>query len=253
MIINQTHVLFNKYLSKRFYFIKRLDYFGRILYYIYILINDFGGKFKMEFIKKGQTILFQGDSVTDWGRDRGVYDSLGGGYPIYTAEMMKEKYSNLDLKFLNRGVSGDRLSNVKDRWKEDFIDISPDVLSMLIGINDVWRNYDSGIPSPADKFLADYREILTQAQNKGTEIIIIEPFLLPVEDKWPLWKELLLEKIEVCRKVSKEFDTKYVPMQDIFTQLVNTHPAEYFAADGVHPTEQGAKVIAEKWVEEVMK
>ena len=130
---------------------------------------------------KNPLILFRGDSITDAGRNREDPWNLGFGYALMAAAWFKALFPEINGAFLNRGVSGDRVVDLKARWKEDCLDLKPDLVSIMIGINDCWRRYDSNIPMPVEKFEANYREILRQTKEAlGAEIDLGEPFVSPV-------------------------------------------------------------------------
>ncbi|MBR6334752.1 MAG: GDSL family lipase, partial [Clostridia bacterium] len=129
-------------------------------------------------------ILFQGDSITDAGRDRSDCHLLGEGYPHYAAEYIKLRFPNENFEFLNLGISGDRTENLVARLQSDFIDINPDVTSIHIGINDTWHRAESRDWLPDDIFEAQYRTVLESIRkNTDSKIIMIEQFLLPAPDK----------------------------------------------------------------------
>ncbi len=203
-------------------------------------------------LENGATILFQGDSITDCGRKRDENASLGGGYPALVAAMLSARYPRCDFTVVNKGISGNRVKDLTARWQEDCIDIKPDVLSILIGINDTWRRYDRDDPTTAEQYEAGYREILSRATAENAcQLIIIEPFLLAVPDKLH-WHEDLDPKIQAARKVAREFGALYIPMDGIFAAASMAKAPAFWAADGVHPTAAGHMLIAEKWMELVI-
>jgi lysophospholipase L1-like esterase len=191
-------------------------------------------------------VLFQGDSITDCGRDREDFYGLGGGYAMMVAKLFGELHPNLEVEFVNRGISGDRACDLKRRWQEDCIDLKPDVLSIFIGINDVWRRYDDAKdPTSAEKFEENYRYILNETRTKlpSTKIIIMEPFVLPIPEDRKAWREDLDPKIQVARKLAYEFKATYIPLDGIFAKAYIESSPELLAGDGVHPTEEGHKLI----------
>ena len=189
-------------------------------------------------------ILFQGDSITDAGRDRSNIHDLGGGYPKYTAEKIKAAYPDADIEFIDLGISGNRAENLRDRWTEDAIAHQPDVISILIGINDTWHRAANKDWMPHDYFEECYRGILERLKKEtNAKIIILEQFLLPVPDK-EFFHIDLDPKIQITRKLAREFADVFIPMDGIFaSHCVGTEPTKW-AADGVHPTEAGARLIA---------
>ena len=198
-----------------------------------------------------QTILFMGDSITDCGRGRENLEELGKGYANMTAARINVDMPELNFRFLNLGISGNRVKDLKARWQEDCIAHKPDILSIMIGINDVWRKYDNDDPTTAEVFLADYREILEAVKtNLGSQIIIIEPFVLPVPEDRKNWREDIDPKIKGIRELALEFADAYVPMDGIFAAAACRREPAFWASDGVHPTQAGHMLIADSWIEQ---
>ena len=201
-------------------------------------------------LQKNDVILFQGDSITDAGR---VYEDpagLGTGYPLVAASILKARFPHLDLTILNRGISGNRTADLLGRWKPDCIDLSPSILFVLIGINNVWRRYDSADPTDAQVFADEYHRLLTAAKDSGArDIIILEPFLLPVTGDQHQWREDLDPKIALCRSLAAEFASAYVPLDGLFAAAAATTGPAYWAPDGVHPSAAGHGLIAEHVVQ----
>lgn len=204
-------------------------------------------------IKAGETVLFQGDSITDWGRDRADYGSLGTGYALIAAAMFGAQHPELNVKFLNRGIGGDRVCMLKERWQEDCIDLKPDWVSILIGINDTWRRFDADLVTTAEAYEADYRAILTRVRDElGAKIIIMEPFVLPFDEtKATAWREDLDPKIQIARRMAREFDALYVPLDGLFAKAEREADSAYWTIEGVHPTNAGAGLIAKAWLDAV--
>lgn len=195
-------------------------------------------------LKKGTRILFNGDSITDCGRDRSDFHGLSG----YTA-LIAERLSPLGAEVFNRGVSGDRSSDLLARVKQDLTDTEPDVVSFLIGVNDTWRRYDSGMATTAKEFENNFRGILNITKDFGASIIILEPFLLPVDPHKAVFREDLDFKIDVARSLAREYADAYVPLDGLFAEaILKTNPV-LFSQDGVHPTELGNLKIAEWWLQ----
>lgn len=201
-------------------------------------------------IQTNDTVLFQGDSVTDAGRDHADPASLGRGYPLLIASSLLASYPDLQLSFLNRGISGNRTKDLLSRWDEECISLKPDVLSILIGINNVWRRYDSADPTEPESFGHEYRTLLARAREGGVrEIVILEPFLLPVPEDRRRWREDLDPKITICRELAAEFGAIYLPLDGLFNAASARTGAEYWAPDGVHPAPAGHGLIARAWTQ----
>lgn len=210
-------------------------------------------------IQAGQTILFQGDSITDCSRSReqtlGLYPAaLGHGYAYMIASTLCARYPQLNLRFINRGVSGDRVRDLQARWDEDCIDLRPDWLSINIGINDTWRRYKDD-PERVDMttveaFEAGYRELIVRARraNPGLQLILVEPFVLPAPPDRLMWREDLDPKIAVVRALAREFSTLLVPLDGLMNAASTQVAPQYWAEDGVHPTPAGHKLIADAWM-----
>ena len=200
-------------------------------------------------LEKGMTILTQGDSITDAGRNFEDDSFLGYGYSMIIGSILMSKYAEYELKVINKGISGNRVCDLKGRWEKDTLAYYPDILSIMIGINDTWRRYDSDDPTSASKFEEDYKFILEQSKAQGSKIIIIEPFLNIVKKEMQSWKdEDLYEKIDVCKKLAKKYADEYIPMEDIMQKMIKIRPCEFWTPDGVHPSHAGHGLIADKFL-----
>ena len=199
----------------------------------------------------GQVVLFQGDSVTDCGRNYSDMASLGGGYPEMVAQKYQLLFPGSKVTFINKGISGNRVKNLLTRYEEDFKAIKPDFLSILIGINDTWRRYDNNDPTSTESFEETYRELLTRIKTDmpSCKILIIEPFLLNTDPAKAVWREDLDPKIHAVRKLAKEFADYYIPMDGIFAKAeVEMFTCRQITEDGVHPTRTGHSIIAEEYL-----
>lgn len=203
-------------------------------------------------LKDGELVLFQGDSITDAGRNRNDINDLGLGYPMFIASWFSALYPDKNVRFINRGISGDRVRNLKARWQEDCLDLKPDWVSILIGINDCWRRYDSNDPTSVEAFESDYRYILDQVKEKlNAKIILCEPFVLPTPEDRVQWREDLDPKIHVVRKLAREYGAIFIPLDGIMAQACARKEPAFWAADGVHPTPAGHALIAQAWLKAV--
>lgn len=197
-------------------------------------------------------ILFQGDSITDAGRERSDPHQLGGGYPKFAAELIRSRFPGRDFEFLNLGISGNRSCDLVARWQSDCIDLQPDVVSILIGINDTWRAFDSNSPTSAQTYEDNFRRLLEDIKaHTSAKILIMEPFLLHNSPEKDAWREDLNPKIMAARRLAREYADAYLPLDGLFAAASVRHEPSYWAADGVHPTEAGARFIAEYYADAI--
>ncbi|MHB1460852.1 MAG: SGNH/GDSL hydrolase family protein [Armatimonadota bacterium] len=195
------------------------------------------------------TILFQGDSVTDAGRSRTNDAELGGGYPMFIQGQLSATHPAHNITILNRGISGDRTIDLVNRWTEDCIELKPDVVSILIGVNDTWRRYDSNDPTSTEEYARNFGTMLERVKTElDAKIVIIEPFVLPVSPAQNDWREDLDPKIHVARALAQKYDAIYIPMDGIFASAACHTGLSYWASDGVHPTSAGHSLIAQSWL-----
>lgn len=200
------------------------------------------------FFKEGSTVLFTGDSVTDCDRRReNIYD-LGNGYPNKFATIYKTLFSNQNVTFLNRGVSGDTSALLLERYETNLKEVKPDFVSILIGINDTWRRYDSDSYTSPEQFEENYRMFLSNIKKDfpETKILMIEPYLLEGGADKVHFREDLNPKIDKVRLLAKEYADYYVPLDGILHQYGTTVVTlNELAEDGIHPTDLGHAIIAE--------
>ena len=200
-------------------------------------------------INSDDRILFTGDSITDCGRDRNNAESLGWGYAAIAGAHLQARLASPELKIFNRGISGNRACDLLGRVEADLLALKPTVVSILIGINDVWRRYDSNDTTEAKAFERDYRALLEKVATLRARVVLLEPFLLHVPDDRYAWREDLNPKIDVVRKLAVEFGAELLPLDGLFAQAATQAPAAYWAGDGVHPSPAGHALIAETWLE----
>ena len=202
---------------------------------------------------KTKRVLFQGDSITDCGRDREDTWNLGQGYPKFFAHLWEEERKHAaseqpTLLYLNRGISGDRTKNLLERFDTDVADLEPDVLVLMIGINNAWRAVDANDPTAPETFEAELETFLQQTKALASQpaIIILEPFLLETADNYVAFREDLNPKIEVTRRLAKAYADLYVPLDGLLNARALNGPGAFaLAEDGVHPTEEGHETIAD--------
>lgn len=198
-------------------------------------------------------LLFQGDSITDWGRNYDDIHDLGNGYVKFAAELLKEKYPEIQFEFINLGISGNQTKDLVERLQRDFIDINPDIVSILIGINDTWHHAENKDWIPNELFEKQYRTVLKSIkENTSAKIMMLEPFLIPVSDKL-FFRDDISPKIEIERKLAREYADVYLPTDGLLSSAFIGDDPVSFAADGVHPTEKGAQFIANLYVDYIGK
>lgn len=200
---------------------------------------------------KNCTIMFQGDSITDSRRIRLIKSHMGYGYCSMIKKYIDRNFKGYDINCINKGVYGDTTEKLKKRWKNTTIKYSPNILSLLIGINDTWRRYDRNIITAENKFYDNYSFLLesTLKAKLDTQIVIMSPFLLTVKKDQHRWFDDLNPKIEIINKLAKESNSIYIPLNEIFIEkLTNENNARYWTKDGVHPTKEGHELIAKQWL-----
>ncbi|WP_404868361.1 SGNH/GDSL hydrolase family protein [Kitasatospora griseola] len=191
------------------------------------------------------TVLFQGDSITEAGRDRTRPGDLGHGYAALAATALPGT-----PQVLNRGVGGDRLTDLRERWETDTLAHRPALVSVLIGVNDTWRRHDQGLPSPVDTWERDYHLLLTSLRGHcAPRLLLIEPFLLPVRAEQWSWRADLDARIQAVRRLATAHDARLLAADGLLNQAARTagDPA-LIAADGVHPTPLGHRLLADAWL-----
>lgn len=204
----------------------------------------------MTYKLNNKVVLFQGDSITDAGRDRESFESMGNGYAMMIKAMFFANNPGHSTTFINRGIGGNKAIDLYNRWDSDCIDIKPDLLTIFVGINDTSGNN----PAEDSDFLKYYTSILDRSVNETTaKIILMEPFVLPVNEERASRRKKLDFKIDIVRKLALKYETSLIPLDGIFNS-VSTHKGyEFWALDGVHPTAAGHALIAKTWFEELVK
>jgi lysophospholipase L1-like esterase/RimJ/RimL family protein N-acetyltransferase len=186
-------------------------------------------------------IVFQGDSITDCNRNRDDHNSLGEGYVKILANYLP------DAKIINQGISGHRSAELLSRWQDETLSTKPDLISILIGINDIWHLYKFGKKLQPDEFENNLTQILinTKKALPNTKILMIEPFAFPIGEYEPIWQADLDKEILVTRKLAEKFADYYIPMQTIINDVAQSYQMTKILGDGVHPTPLGHQLIAD--------
>ncbi len=203
-------------------------------------------------------VLFQGDSITDAGRSRQAlgandFGGLGDGYALLVACRLLADHPDRRLQCYNRGISGNKVPDLALRWQTDCLELRPHLLSILIGVNDIWHKLNGAYAGT----VADYEQGLlallrrTQQQLPETRIIVCEPFALRCGAVNERWYPEFDERRAACRRVAEQLGCTLVPFQEMFDQAVQQAPPDYWAADGVHPTLAGHALMAKTWLQTV--
>ncbi len=200
-----------------------------------------------------KTILFQGDSITDAKR---LYDNdnfAGSGYANLVKAEIGFDYPN-QYEFYNRGISGNRSVDVYARIKSDIINLHPDIMSILIGVNDVWHELADGNGVDADKFFTIYSMLIEEIRAAVPEvkIIILSPFVLKgsaTEGAWEKFSGEVKKRAEKAEKVAVKYDLPFIPLQKYFDKALEKAPAEYWLIDGIHPKAPGHELIKRAWID----
>jgi len=209
-------------------------------------------------LKKESVILFQGDSITDSGRNKesnvcNTFDQLGNGYTLFTATHLLKTYADKQLKIYNRGISGNKVFQLRERWEMETLAFMPDVLSILIGVNDYWHTLSSGYKGTVEIYENDLRALLQYTKDKlpNLQLVLCEPFALKggsaIDE--PKWFPMFDAYRTALKKLAGEFKAVFVPFQSAFDEAMKLAPARYWATDGVHPDLPGRQLMADVWLE----
>lgn len=199
-------------------------------------------------------ILFQGDSITDCLRDRSVDRLLGQGYAFAVAARLGYEQPGR-FAVLNRGISGDRVVDLYARCKRDCWNLLPDYLSILIGVNDVWHEFNGKNGVEIRRYEEIYRRFLAETRERlpHCRIILMEPFVLPGtgvnEYGYSAFRAEIALRQQAVRGLAEEFGVSYLPLQDALDEAAARLSPEYWLVDGIHPTPAGHGLIAARWLE----
>lgn len=197
-------------------------------------------------------ILFQGDSITDAGRSREADFLSGSGYPTLVAAELGYKHPG-KYEFLNRGISGNRSVDILARMREDITNLKPDVMSILVGVNDVWHELSVGNGVDAISYEAYYNLLIGQIKTAlpDIRIMILEPFVLKgsaTEEQWSKFRSEVEKRAEISQRTAKNFGLDFIPLQKKFNEASRLAFPELWLVDGVHPTAAGHELIAREWI-----
>lgn len=213
-------------------------------------------------IPEGLKILFQGDSITDAGRNRGSYYAndgwgMGNGYASFVAKQLLGTLPEKGIKCYNRGISGHKVFQLSNRWEEDCLNLRPDVMSVLIGVNDYWHTLTHGYTGDIKKYRKDYEALLQRTKDHlpDLKLIILEPFVLKEgtaikEEDWlPMFDEFRM----ASKELASEYGAQFVPYQTMFDEALKKADTAYWCPDGVHPSLAGAHLMAQGWLDAFSK
>ena len=208
--------------------------------------------------EKKSTILFQGDSITDGGRsrDNDLNHVMGHGYAYLIAAKLGAKMPERELRFINRGCSGHQVSDLYARWQEDTINLAPDLISILIGINDIGAEVNRNAGIGPEKYERTYQLLLEDVlvALPQAQLVLCEPFILPVGDKlerWDEWKPKVDNLQKIVGRLAAKYGAVNVPFQEVLEDACSRAKAEYWLWDGIHPTPAGHELLAGAWLNAV--
>jgi lysophospholipase L1-like esterase len=207
-----------------------------------------------------EVILFQGDSITDAGRSRMASgsnspDGMGFGYPRVIMDHVLAEYPDQGFRFFNRGISGNRIQDLARRWNQDALHLQPDLISILIGVNDTWNYLLMGLGSSPEGYRRIYWQLLqdTRSELPNISLVLCEPFMLLTGEVTEEWDEDIAQRQDCVQKLAAEFDAIYVPFQAALNNAAsNGVPAHQLLEDGVHPTQRGHRLLADCWIKNVL-
>lgn len=210
--------------------------------------------------KKGYTFLFQGDSITDGNRTRNNdwNHVMGHGFAYLIASRLWFDFPEKEFHFFNRGISGNKITDLAARWQADTLDLKPDLLNILVGVNDTETAVKGNKESTPQQFETDYRTLLEKTRQTlpDIQLVLCIPFLLPVgrvKDKWESYQEALKPRQEIVRHLAEDFNAIAIDFQQGFDDALKKAPADYWIWDGIHPMPAGHELMARIWIKEVHK
>jgi lysophospholipase L1-like esterase len=203
--------------------------------------------------------LFQGDSITDGNRGRNEDPNhiLGHGYCFAVSSRIGADFAPHGFQFINRGISGNSVGDLEKRWQTDTLDLKPDVLSLLVGINDVNALIDGRAGAlDARTFESVYRKLLTLCKNQNPDLLIVLglPFFFASgwrKDQHEKWHPLTLERADIVRRIAVDFNAVLLDYPGVFEEASKRAPIDYWIWDGVHPTAFGHELMAREWIKQV--
>lgn len=250
----------DKAMNKRRDFLKKVTAFGVAAAFTPKLLTAMPHVDQNPNEGEGFTFLFQGDSITDGNRTRNNdwNHVMGHGFQYIIASKLWYDLPKKGFHFYNRGISGDKVTDLAVRWQNDTLDLKPDVLSILIGINDISAFIGGNKDFTAERYETGYRSLLQQTKEQlpNVQFILCEPFILPVgivKDRWNNYSTEIKKRQEIVQSISKQYNAVFVPFQAAFNKALQKAPAEYWIWDGIHPMPAGHELMAREWLHQVSK
>ena len=197
-------------------------------------------------------IVFFGDSITDCDRDRSDETSLGNGYVKVLADKLRPIYPDMDIELYNKGVSGNEMCDLLARVQRDVIDLKPDAVVMMIGINNTLHRFKYGKELNYKLFESDLVTLIKKLKDAGIVVIFLEPFLLPAPDKKRM-RPVFDKELEIIQRICVEMCDEFVAYDEMFNGLCESHPYTEYSEDGVHPTFKGSNLIANVAIKAIRK
>jgi lysophospholipase L1-like esterase len=212
-------------------------------------------------LSKGDIVLFQGDSITDAGRNRrdeatpNSQSPFGTGYALFIAASILANHPDEKLNLYNRGISGNKVYQLAERWEKDCLELQPNILSILIGVNDFWHTKTGGYAGTIETYATDFRNLILQTKKAlpKIKIVILEPFIIhggtALDNTWE--NDFAPYRI-AAKKIATDNNLIFVPLQSVFNEALKHAPADYWGKDGVHPSMAGAQLMAQAWLKAVL-
>ncbi|MAX26770.1 MAG: lysophospholipase [Phycisphaeraceae bacterium] len=203
------------------------------------------------------TVVFQGDSITDYGRNRKSTDAndfknIGNGYVNLSAAQLVGENPQTSWKYYNRGISGNKVHQLAERWDKDCLDLTPDVVSILIGVNDFWHIKKHGYSGTVKVYEDDLKALLdrTIKARPNVKFIIGQPFFLEEGSAIDMeeWFPAFTQYQKAAKKIADEYNTAWVPYQEVFDEALKKAPHTYWSWDGIHPSFAGCYIMAKAWI-----
>lgn len=203
-------------------------------------------------VRRHSVLLFSGDSTTSADRDTGLARDLGRGFAFLVSATLQESYAVPTLRSVNRAVAGETIAQLEARFARDLADVQPSIVTLLIGVNDVCRRFESKPHARPAEFIASYRRLVAAVAERcdpGTAVVLMEPFLLAFRPELHPWREPLDELVNGLREFAHGEGLPLIPLDALFAEATLRAPASFWLWDGIHPTPAGCALMARAWLE----